>query len=243
MNFQKKCFSRINQLKNSGTTILLVSHSVGAIWSICNKGIVISKGVSTGVSNVEQACKDYEYHNNLAGSSTHANKEEFDTLLPCDYGGNKGGNGDVHVTQFEIIDTTGKSVTELEFGQSFKIRMKIAAMVDLYNIIFRIQLDSQVHKALGIIDSYESHSKCVNLVKGEHIVYVDIYTPNLRPGKYFFGPSIVPRDMGMHLYFNHNMAELVVLQATGDTFFYADPNASVHLRAEFSLDQNRLSKK
>ena len=39
INFQKKCFNYILNLKKSGTSVILVSHSQGAIWSVCDRGI------------------------------------------------------------------------------------------------------------------------------------------------------------------------------------------------------------
>lgn len=42
--FQRKCFAKLEQIKNAGTTILLVSHSVSAILELCDQAIMIYKG-------------------------------------------------------------------------------------------------------------------------------------------------------------------------------------------------------
>ena len=44
-NFQKKCFNKLKQIKENGTTIVIVSHSLQQIESICDKSIWINDGV------------------------------------------------------------------------------------------------------------------------------------------------------------------------------------------------------
>src|SRR6266403_244360 len=42
--FQAKCIHRIAQLKNEGTTIVLVSHNLGAVESLCSRTMLIKEG-------------------------------------------------------------------------------------------------------------------------------------------------------------------------------------------------------
>ena len=43
-NFQKKCMDKINELKNKGITIVLVSHDMGSVERICDKAIWLDDG-------------------------------------------------------------------------------------------------------------------------------------------------------------------------------------------------------
>ena len=43
--FQHKSFDRIRQFRDQGTTLLFVSHSAGAIKSLCNRAILIDGGI------------------------------------------------------------------------------------------------------------------------------------------------------------------------------------------------------
>ncbi len=51
-NFQKKCYTRMKELKASGVTIILVTHSSETIESFCNRAIWINEGevIADGVS-------------------------------------------------------------------------------------------------------------------------------------------------------------------------------------------------
>lgn len=43
--FQRKCFAKMEQIREAGATILFVSHSEGSIVSLCSRAIWISNGV------------------------------------------------------------------------------------------------------------------------------------------------------------------------------------------------------
>ncbi|HET7562573.1 MAG TPA: ABC transporter ATP-binding protein [Rhodanobacteraceae bacterium] len=42
--FQRKCFARINAIRNSGTTVLFVSHSAGTVVELCDRAILLDGG-------------------------------------------------------------------------------------------------------------------------------------------------------------------------------------------------------
>ena len=42
--FQRKCYSRINELKEKGTTILFVSHSANKVIELCDRAILLDNG-------------------------------------------------------------------------------------------------------------------------------------------------------------------------------------------------------
>lgn len=44
VKFQRKCFKRMEEIKDNGTTILFVSHSTEMMRSFCNAGLVLEKG-------------------------------------------------------------------------------------------------------------------------------------------------------------------------------------------------------
>lgn len=42
--FQEKCLNRIDEIKNSGVTILFVSHSTQSVLKLCSKGLLLEEG-------------------------------------------------------------------------------------------------------------------------------------------------------------------------------------------------------
>ncbi len=53
-NFQRKCFDVFKQIRNSGKTIVFVSHDMNAVKEFCDRAVLIEKGkvISEGVPSV-----------------------------------------------------------------------------------------------------------------------------------------------------------------------------------------------
>lgn len=230
LSFQKKCFERIQELKNRGTTILLVSHSPGSIWSVCNKGLVIHRGISRGVTGVEDACKDYENNNAIERQSSPSAINDSD--LPKEYGGLRGGTGTAFITKVEVLDASGAVTGALEYGENFTLRYYLTVRERIEKGLLRVLVDSEINKAIGVIDNHELHNKLIEMRVGEHVLDILVRRPNLRPGVYSFGAAIINKDVGVHIFFENNHARVAITQPK-HMFFYADYRASVHLDAEY----------
>lgn len=57
--FQEKCMKRIRGLMENGATILLVSHNVDQIRSICNRALWIEKGELKIIGEANRVCDAY----------------------------------------------------------------------------------------------------------------------------------------------------------------------------------------
>lgn len=59
VNFQEKCFQKLKDVKQSGTTIVIVSHSLGQIEKICDRAIWIEDGLLKEDGAPREICKKY----------------------------------------------------------------------------------------------------------------------------------------------------------------------------------------
>ena len=59
--FQKKCEKRIGDMLNSGTTLLLVSHSTEQVRRICDRAVLINKGKMLIEDDVDTVCDLYTH--------------------------------------------------------------------------------------------------------------------------------------------------------------------------------------
>ena len=57
--FQQKCEARIRNMKDNGTTILFVSHSIAQVKSICNKIVWLDHGRVKAFGEAESICDEY----------------------------------------------------------------------------------------------------------------------------------------------------------------------------------------
>lgn len=234
MSFQKKCFEHIQALKREGTTILLVSHSAGSVWAVCNKGLVLHQGISKGIMSVEDTCKAYDSNNMLERRHRGPDTEKVDEI-PREYGGLRGGAGTASIVKVEILDENKSPITSVEYGQSFYLRYHVTVLEGIEEALLRILIDGEINKAIAIIDNYEVHKAFLLMSPGNHIYDVLVKKPNLRPGVYFFSAAIIKREVGVHIFYEINHAQLAITQPK-DSFFYADYRASVQLDVEYCIE-------
>ena len=62
--FQEKCEKRIQHMKDNGTTILLVSHSIAQIEANCDRVMWIEKGKVKMIGNTKEVCDLYKQTTN-----------------------------------------------------------------------------------------------------------------------------------------------------------------------------------
>ncbi|MFV0421082.1 ABC transporter ATP-binding protein [Oleidesulfovibrio sp.] len=63
--FQKKCLGKMDEIsKGEGRTILFVSHNMGAVQNLCNKGVVLGGGKVQFAGKVANAVVEYNKLNN-----------------------------------------------------------------------------------------------------------------------------------------------------------------------------------
>ena len=58
--FQSKCFKRLRQLINDGTSILFVSHDISTVRSICTRALWLKNGRAEKWGEAKQVAKEYE---------------------------------------------------------------------------------------------------------------------------------------------------------------------------------------
>lgn len=76
INFKKKSKEKLQSLMESNTTVILVSHSIKEIRTICDKAIWIDKGKVVDIGEVNSICDKYEE------AAKNASKEKTKKLKP-----------------------------------------------------------------------------------------------------------------------------------------------------------------
>lgn len=61
-SFQEKCLKKLSTLGSSGRTVIFVSHDVGAVLTLCNKGIYLEKGRLVEYGPIDRCINHYMKH-------------------------------------------------------------------------------------------------------------------------------------------------------------------------------------
>lgn len=75
--FRKKCYARLEQLRDSGAAILLVSHSMPDIEQYCERAVLLDHGVTQFIGPSSEAAKRYYL---LHQAETRLLKEKAETI-------------------------------------------------------------------------------------------------------------------------------------------------------------------
>lgn len=69
--FQQKCFMKIKEMRDSGVTILFVSHSIDSVIQLCDRAVLLDKGTLIMVGETKEVTT--EYNRRLFGSVNEQN--------------------------------------------------------------------------------------------------------------------------------------------------------------------------
>ena len=59
-SFQKKCGEKIDEIRKAGKTILLVSHSLGTVRTLCSRCLLMNQGRMVALGETEEVLAEYE---------------------------------------------------------------------------------------------------------------------------------------------------------------------------------------
>jgi lipopolysaccharide transport system ATP-binding protein len=225
LSFQKKCFEYMQLLKRNGTTIMLVSHAIGSIWAVCDRGLYLHQGKQEMCGDLESVCKCYDDHNSRKALSSERKG---------DYGQSCGGTGLVRCTSVRVLSLDENEVTELEFRQPFLIEYDIEVEERIEKPVFRANIDAIHYKFIIILDSYEQGFALESIEPGKYWLRQRCMTQSLRPGAYSIGTSITKRKLGAHLFYWLGSAHFLVRNPK-DRFLYAEPHAVWYMDAQHEL--------
>ncbi len=228
LNFQKKCYEYMQHLKGNGTSIMLVSHAIGSIWAVCDRGLYLHEGKQEMYGDLESVCKCYDDYNSRAALNSH---EEGD------YGHSRGGTGIARCTSVRVLSLDEKEVAELEFRQPFLIEYKIEIDEAIEAPVFRSSIDAVHYKFVISLDSYEQGFAPEIIGPGVYRLRQRCMVQSLRPGAYSINTSITKRTLGAHLFYWLGAASFVVRNPK-DRLLYSNPHAVWYMDVDYDLTRS-----
>jgi len=174
--FQKKCIQAMEGLRNSGRTVLFVSHNLAAVENLCSRGIWID----AGKIRMDGAAKDIiaSYMSSFVG----------ERVSGSDLSGarNRLGSGEIRYTRLETLSPDGTPCAIIRSGDGLVLRFHYHAEKLMRDPSFGFRLYTE----MGTLITETGH-----LLHGVHIPKVEpgdgyleleIDSLNLVPGQYLF---------------------------------------------------------
>jgi ABC-type polysaccharide/polyol phosphate transport system ATPase subunit len=194
--FQSKCFSRINQLKESGTTIVFISHDLNAIDYLCHRAVLLVDGEIAADGAPRNVIARYQASPNAAA--------------PTDFVSPAAGNtrNVVRITGLSFLDLDGTPLVSTFTGSPLVARLEFEAREAIDDLAFEIFFYSQDGK-LQCQYSTDLGGDRIDLAAGAGAVEFSCAELGLQPDSYHVD-VVIKRRGGEEIDWQYRYAALRV---------------------------------
>lgn len=177
--FQAKCLNKIREIKNNGTTIVLVSHSMGQIKEVCDRCIWINHAQVAAIGETEEVAAKYleyvdETEKNKLVSGLIGRPEEIKVTADQ--------KDDLKVLDVKILDCNLADKRVWGIGESIRIFVKFRFKP---NVSAKIRLE--IARADGIVayaNIFDRNGENF-LLNEENELHFSFNSLNLLAGKFY----------------------------------------------------------
>lgn len=183
--FQRKCFDHLHELRKRGTTIVLVSHSLGIVQDLCDGAVWLDHGRVRQVGEAREIVRSY---------LSDVNEKEVEGAQVGPEGSERRrlGSGEVRVTSVEYLDEAGKPVSVLLSNRGGTIRMHYEADQPVSDAVFGLAF---VHESGVTVAGPNSRASVrdLQLQPGRGVIDYRLDPLPLMPGAYDVTTAVVSR--------------------------------------------------
>jgi lipopolysaccharide transport system ATP-binding protein len=170
--FQKKCLGKMQNVAESGRTVLFVSHNIGAVNALCQRTAYLENGRLKGLGSTREIVPKY-----LSDAFNPA-MQSLDRLRSPGFG---------EKVRFTSIGLESNNGTNLTFGESLDFILKVFG----YSSLDGVSIGSSIFDgSSGICVGSLLTNETFSIKRGEEITLHLTIRLNLAPGTYYAGFSV-----------------------------------------------------
>jgi len=125
--FQKKCLGKMDAVAQEGRTVLFVSHNMGLVQSLCQRGIYLNDGVLVCDDTIKSTVAAYLKTLENSSLSQHLSDRK-----------DRQGLGHTKIIQIEIDNCENCSTSPIMTGQLIKFVFHVSRILPLMSLTFSI---------------------------------------------------------------------------------------------------------
>jgi len=183
--FQKKCLGKMGDIsKGEGRTVLFVSHNMGAVQNLCNKGLILDRGNLGFIGNINLAVNNY-----ITKHLTQSVAKQWEVE-------NAPGNSYAKLRSAKVYNPINDTDDNIDIASGFAVEFIINILTEQLN-----QLDITYHLVdeLGVLVKVASTAFSMEpLYLKESVIKVESTFPAniLNQGIYTLSRVLVVKDRG-----------------------------------------------
>ena len=176
--FQRRCMDKFHEFKEDGRTIVVVSHAMGTMRSLCDEVAWLSHGNLVQVGGPDDVVDDY-----VEDAQTSARERDDQAAY----------SREVSIERVEVLGPRAAAGPVLA-GEQCTVRLHYEARTPVENPVFKIG----IHSVEGVyVTGPSSRDAGLDLGRLEGRGHVDLVVPRLAlvPGGYILSSAVYDADM------------------------------------------------
>lgn len=212
--FQHRCMHRMNHLRASGKTIVLVTHDLDAVIRFCDSALLLDSGVVLEQGKPDMVVQKYraltfERERRRGGYDGPAglpdegiavqSEQEMPVARSIPNIDHRFGNGEASVTGVELLDARGRVLSEASGGETVVIRVSARFLKDVDQPILGYTLRDRLGVEMSACNTTYAGRRLPRARK-DQVVTSDFYVtlPRLAPGSYSISPAVAKGSLLHH---------------------------------------------
>jgi lipopolysaccharide transport system ATP-binding protein len=237
--FQHKSFDRIRHFRDEGVSIMLVTHGLGDVRTLCDRVILLDKGrvLKDGLPD-----EVVDYYNALIAEKENAKLSVEQRRQKNGWLLTRSGTGEARVKSLRLLDAVSREeLAIVQVGQSVELQLEASIHADIPRLVLGYMIrDKQGHVVWGT-NTWHTRQIQENVKCGETVVFRLPFTCTLGPGSYSVSPALVSSET--HLINNYewidNLLVFDVINVERDIFIgtnWLDAQFSISRQSEGRTD-------
>jgi lipopolysaccharide transport system ATP-binding protein len=186
--FQHKCFDRIREFREQGTTLLIVSHDKMAIQSICDRAILLNGG-GVALEGKPEVVMDY-YNALIADKENQTVRQE---ALESGKVQTISGTGECQIESIALL-ANNQATDMVQVGQAVSLKVVVACEQDVSSLVFGYMIKDRVGQSVFGTNTHHLGKEMLNLKAGDRLELLLNFTANLGPGTYSLAVALHAHD-------------------------------------------------
>lgn len=198
--FQKKCLGKMKTVSGEGRTVLFVSHNMGAVKSLCSRGIVMKNGTIDFQGKIDDSVNHYLKVNRVTD-----NEGEFEISK-------KGmGTGEASIKKILLLNAENTTTQTILYKEPIKLRILIDSTVAVPSASADVKIcDKDGNILFHGLNSYSGTE--LALKAGENSIEVVIEN-RLLPGNFLLTVGIHNASTTLTIDYHEYIADFEVIKA------------------------------
>jgi len=175
--FQRKCLGKMRDVALGGRTVILVSHNMAAISSLCSTAVVLRAGRLAFAGNVSGAVEEY-----LA-------RDAADMVGDLRGRRDRTGGGELRAVSLALRRANGDLTRSVRPWEPFEIMVGYESPAALHDVMFSIDIELADGTRVATLHS-DFRGERFDVPAGEGTYYCEVHGLPLRPDSYVLNISI-----------------------------------------------------